>query len=168
MIYGILNAATGEFRYVSAGHPGPVHLSCGAAPVILESPGSPIGLADDAYEERSVRLEAGDRLYLYSDGVPEAMDADGKPFGEARLLEAIGQGRSELLHEGVATLAEAIAGWHGSEKPQDDISILAVEVSVTSGLGKPGIESVGRPLANRASALRKPRSRLWCGPKFSC
>ena len=56
MVYGILNAATGEFRYVSAGHPGPVHLPAGADPVILESRGFPIGLADDAYEERSVRL----------------------------------------------------------------------------------------------------------------
>ena len=64
MIYGVLDARTGEFRYVSAGHPGPVHLPAGAGPVILESPGSPIGLAEDAYEERSVRLAAGDRLYL--------------------------------------------------------------------------------------------------------
>ena len=95
MVYGILNAATGEFRYVSAGHPGPVHLPCDADPVILESQGFPIGLADDAYEERSVRLGAGDRLYLYSDGVPEAMDPAGEAFGDARLLEAIGQGRSE-------------------------------------------------------------------------
>ena len=37
MIYGILNPMTGEFRYVSAGHPGPVHLSAGAGPVMLES-----------------------------------------------------------------------------------------------------------------------------------
>ena len=104
MVYGILDAATGEFRYVSAGHPGPVHLPAGADPVILESQGSPIGLADDAYEERSVRLGAGDRLYLYSDGVPEAMDPAGKQFGDARLLEAIGRGRSEPLQESVATL----------------------------------------------------------------
>ena len=41
MVYGILNAATGEFRYVSAGHPGPVHLPSGADPVILESHGVP-------------------------------------------------------------------------------------------------------------------------------
>jgi phosphoserine phosphatase RsbU/P len=64
MVYGILDVPTGEFRYVSAGHPGPVHLPSGADPVILESSGSPIGLADDAYEERSVRLGAGDRLCL--------------------------------------------------------------------------------------------------------
>src|SRR6202040_1271081 len=104
-----------------------VHLPSGGVPVILESQGFPIGLADVAYEERSVRLGAGDRLYLYSDGVPEAMDPAGKRFGDARLLEAIAQGRSEPLEEGVATLLREIARWHGSESPQDDISILAVE-----------------------------------------
>src|SRR4051794_19060291 len=129
MVYGILDVATGEFRYVSAGHPGPVHLPSGAEPVILESPGSPIGLADDGYEERSVRLEAGDRLYLYSDGVPEAMDPAGRQFGDAGLLEAIGRGRSEPLQEGIAALLAAIVRWLGSERPRDDISILAVEVS---------------------------------------
>ena len=112
MVYGILDAATGEFRYVSAGHPGPVHLPSGADPVILESQGSPIGLADDPYEERWVRLGAGDRLYLYSDGVPEAMDPAGKQFGDARLLEAIGQGRSESLQESVA---DAPRGDHAVE-----------------------------------------------------
>jgi sigma-B regulation protein RsbU (phosphoserine phosphatase) len=129
MVYGILNAATGEFRYVSAGHPGPVHLPSGSDPVILESPGSPIGLADDAYVERSVRLGPGDRLFLYSDGVPEAMDPAGKPFGDAQLLEAIGRGRSGPLEEGVSTLLGAVARWHGSASPHDDISVLAVEIS---------------------------------------
>jgi phosphoserine phosphatase RsbU/P len=147
MVYGVLNVASGEFRYVSAGHPGPVHLACDALPVILESPGSPIGLADDAYEERSVRLAAGDRLYLYSDGVPEAMDADGKVFGDALLLATIGEGRSELLDYGVATLAESIAKWRGPEKPQDDISTLAVEFSVAAEVVHLGAQSlVGPPM----------------------
>ena len=137
MVYGILNAATGEFRYVSAGHPGPVHLPVGADPVILESQGFPIGLASDTFEERSVRLGPGDRLYLYSDGIPEAMDPAGVHFGDVRLLEAIGQGRSETLQESVATLLGAITRWHGSESPQDDISILAVELSVASSPGSP-------------------------------
>jgi sigma-B regulation protein RsbU (phosphoserine phosphatase) len=129
MVYGILEVATGEFRYVSAGHPGPVHLPSGADPVILDSSGSPIGLADDAYEERSVRLGAGDRLYLYSDGVPEAMDPAGKQFGDARLLEAVGRGRSAPLREGVATLLGEVSRWHGAGNPQDDISILGGEIS---------------------------------------
>src|SRR6185369_18021142 len=64
MVYGILNATTREFRYVSAGHPSPVHMPSGADPVILKSAGLPIGLSDVAYEERLVRLGVGDRLYL--------------------------------------------------------------------------------------------------------
>ncbi len=130
MVYGILNAATGEFRYISAGHPGPVHVPCGADPVILASQGFPIGLADEVCEERLVRLGAGDRLYLYSDGVSEAMDASGQPFGNARLLELIGQGRSQPLQASVAALMGEITRWQGSERPQDDISLLVIEVSV--------------------------------------
>jgi phosphoserine phosphatase RsbU/P len=129
MVYGILNAATGEFRYVSAGHPGPVHLPSRADPMILAGRGSPIGLADDAYEERSVHLNAGDRLYLYSDGATEAMDPAGKHFGDARLLETIGRGRSEPLQDSVAALLTEIARWHGPDSLEDDISILAAEFS---------------------------------------
>ena len=140
LVYGILNVATGEFRYVSAGHPGPVHLPAGAEPVMLASEGFPIGLASDVDEERSVHLRSGDRLFLYSDGVPEAMDSAGEQYGEARLLKVIGHGRSTPLQESVATLVNEIARWHGSEKPQDDISILALEVSVTSGLGETGFK----------------------------
>jgi phosphoserine phosphatase RsbU/P len=128
MIYGIFNAWTGEFRYVSAGHPGPVHVPCGAAPVLLESQGFAIGLAEEAYEERSVRLKAGDRLYLYSDGVPESMDPGGEQFGNVRLLEAIGRGSSEPIKESVAGVMSTIARWRETAKPQDDLSILAVKV----------------------------------------
>ena len=129
MVYGVLDAATGEYRYVSAGHPGPVHLPRRSEPVILDGRGSPIGLAEDAYEERTVRLGAGDRLYLYSDGVTEAMGAAGRQFGDARLLESIARARSEPLQDGVDTLMGRITLWQGAEKTQDDISILAVELS---------------------------------------
>jgi len=145
LVYGILNAETGGFRYVSAGHPGPVHLPSGSDPVILASQGFPIGLADDAYEERSALLRAGDRLYLYSDGVTEATDPAGEQFGEARLLKAIRRGRSEPLREAVATLVEEVVRWQGSQTPQDDISILAVEVAPAPGSGEPGVESSRLP-----------------------
>ncbi len=129
LVYGVLDAGTGEFRYVSAGHPGPVHLPRGREPVILASQGSPIGLADAPYEERSVHLGAGDRLYLYSDGVPEAMDPAGKPFGDARVLDLISQARTEPFRTTVPRLQDEIARWHGAAKPHDDLSILAVERS---------------------------------------
>ena len=154
MVYGILNVATGEFRYVSAGHPGPVHLPSGADPVILESRGTPIGLAEDAYEERSVRLEAGDRLYLYSDGVPEAMDPVDKPFGDARLLEAIGRGRSEPL-QGALLLS-----WGRSRGGGDPRDLMTISPSLWSRsrrieLRRPAPAS-GRLTCVAASAARFP------------
>ena len=72
---------------------------------------------------------AGDRLYLYSDGLPDAMNPLSERFGDARLLDAIDRGRAEPLQQGVALLLGEIARWHGSESPQDDISILAAEIS---------------------------------------
>ena len=140
LIYGILHTETGEFRYVSAGHPGPVYLPASAGPVILKSDGSPIGLAEDEYEERSVRLAAGDRLYLYSDGVPEAMNPAGEQFGSARLLEAISRSRSEPLRNSVAALLSEVEQWQGTASSQDDISILAVEVSADADEGDPVIK----------------------------
>lgn len=129
LVYGILDTGTGEFRYTSAGHPGPVHLPLGAAPIVLESCGFPIGLGNDAYEERSVHLKDGDRLYLYSDGVPEATNVAGDQFGGERLLAAIGQGRSGPIQKGTDALLEEITRWQGGANFLDDISILAVAVA---------------------------------------
>lgn len=128
LLYGVLDVATGEFRHVSAGHAGPLHLPAVGPPSLLESPGFPIGLAEEAYAERSVRLAAGDRLYLYSDGIPDAMDPSGERFGDARLLEVISRVRAEPLGAGIAALLDEATRWQGGERPQDDVSILAVEV----------------------------------------
>ncbi len=132
LMYGVVNASTGDFRYVSAGHPGPLHLPAAGRAVILETPGFPIGLADEPYAERCIHLAAGDRLYLYSDGLPDAMSSDGKRFGDARLLDAIEHRRAEPLQESVASLLAEIARWQGAETPQDDISVLAVEASASA------------------------------------
>ncbi len=131
LIYGVLESSTGNFRYVSAGHAGPLHLPINGPPTILNSPGFPIGLADEAYSEQCVRLAVGDRMYLYSDGLPDAANPSGERFGDARLLEAIGMARGLPLEEGIATLLVEIEQWHSGRRPQDDISILAVDVAAS-------------------------------------
>jgi sigma-B regulation protein RsbU (phosphoserine phosphatase) len=128
LVYGVLTAATGEFRYASAGHPGPIHLPAGAAPVVLDGQGRPIGLGDGGYEEQVVRVGVGDRLFLYSDGLTEAMGPTGELFGDARLLAAVGRGRGEPLRGGVTAVVDEVGRWRGAASAQDDISILAVEV----------------------------------------
>jgi phosphoserine phosphatase RsbU/P len=128
LVYGVLDARSGEFRYTLAGHPGPIHLSAAGAKV-LPGRGYPIGLADGPrpYNEWAVQLEAGDRVYLYSDGLPEAVGPSGEPFGVARLLRAVEAGRSEPLCSVVNELMAAVESWSGSTGVRDDVSILAVE-----------------------------------------
>jgi len=131
ILYGVLDTSTGDFRHVSAGHPGPIHVPAGRKPLILETPGFPIGLAEESYGEQHVHLAAGDRLCLYSDGLPDAMNPAGERFGDARLMDAIDRARPKPLREGIANLMAEITRWHGGETPQDDISILVVEFAAT-------------------------------------
>ncbi|GAC1449267.1 MAG: SpoIIE family protein phosphatase [Isosphaeraceae bacterium] len=141
LMYGVLDVATGEFRHVSAGHPGPLLIPAGAPPVILDSPGYPIGLAEEPYEERCVHLAIGDRLYLYSDGLPDAMSPSRERFGDARLLEVLGYTRTALLRQGIDTLMEHISQWHAGKQPLDDISILAVELEETLDFNETAIKN---------------------------
>ena len=130
LMYGILDVPTGEFRYVSAAHPGPIHVPVGQPPALVVAPGYPIGLADEPYAESVLHLAPGDRLYLYSDGLPEAAKPEGERFGDARLLHAIDRVRAKPLQQGITELLGEIEQWQGGESPQDDISMLAVELAL--------------------------------------
>jgi sigma-B regulation protein RsbU (phosphoserine phosphatase) len=157
LMYGILDVSTGNFCHVSAGHPGPLHLPADGPPVILESPSFPIGLADEAYGEGCLHLAAGDRLYLYSDGLPDAMNASGEQFGNARLLAAVNRSRAEPLREGIAVLLEELAQWQSGERSQDDISILAVELVAAASQRERDIKALTDPAAALAVAEAVPQ-----------
>src|SRR5262249_8561965 len=105
LLYGVLDLKTFAFSYVSAGHPGPVHLRRDGTTERLTMPGFPIGLVEEAtYQERTVQLQPSERLYLYSDGVPEALNPAGEAFGAARLTAALTESRGTPLDAGLEEL----------------------------------------------------------------
>ncbi len=128
LLYGILGLDAGEFRFVSAGHPGPVHLSLRSSPVVLEGSGLPLGVGVANYREQVVRLQPGDRLVFHSHGLTEAKNPDGEHFGARRLLGALEQTGHLALGESLEDLLENVARWRGETPPHDDIAILAVEI----------------------------------------
>ena len=128
MIYGVLDARTRDLRYVTAGHPGPVRVRRGVAPLVLESGGLPVGLLPDAsYEERTVRFEPGDRLYFATDGLSDAENADGQEFGVEKLLEACDRNRHLALQESLGAVIARVEEWCVPARPADDIAMLAIE-----------------------------------------
>jgi sigma-B regulation protein RsbU (phosphoserine phosphatase) len=134
IIYGLFDVITGEFQYVSAGHPGLAYVPATGPPRIIDVPGFPIGLAPDPYESRSFRLEPGDRIYLYSDGITEAMSPTDVLFSAERMLGGLDRGRSAPLAESVSGLLADVRSWcRGGLR--DDISLVAVEFAPAVGTG---------------------------------
>jgi sigma-B regulation protein RsbU (phosphoserine phosphatase) len=127
LLYGVLALDTGEFRFVSAGHPGPVHLTEGKPPAKLEVTGFPLGVGGGAYKEQAIALKTGDRLVLYSDGLLGVRNAEGEHFGGRRLLAALEDGRRLPLADALSGLVRAVEGWRGDVPRQDDVSVLLVE-----------------------------------------
>jgi sigma-B regulation protein RsbU (phosphoserine phosphatase) len=88
----------------------------------------PIAFVPDVeYEQKSLQLAPGDRLFLYSDGVPEAMDKDRNPYGDDAMAACIAASRTEPVDTGVKNLLDAVETWCQPNGPLDDVSILAVE-----------------------------------------
>jgi sigma-B regulation protein RsbU (phosphoserine phosphatase) len=129
LLYGILELDTGGFRFITAGHPGPIYQPRQKLAQSLLFPALPIGVGDEHYEEHSLTLAPGDRLYLYSDGLPDALNADEDRFGEDRILAHVEQGRPAPLADSVRQLLGAAESWCGPKPPHDDISLLAVELA---------------------------------------
>ncbi|MBK9373686.1 MAG: SpoIIE family protein phosphatase [Holophagales bacterium] len=137
LVYGAYDDLEGRFRYVVAGHPPPLLLRRGAPPVELPGRGLPIGMIESAsYRDETVSLAPGDRIYLYTDGVTEALDASEVEFGPARLMAEIDRTRELPLREGLELLAHAVRNWSDGG-PGDDVSLLAIErVAQRPGSGR--------------------------------
>jgi sigma-B regulation protein RsbU (phosphoserine phosphatase) len=128
--YGVLDLETRVLTYVSAGHPPMVYVPRGGQPQLLPGNGFAIGMIDDIdYDEQSIELHAGDRVYFYSDGVPEAMSENLDQFTDDRMLEIMSQGAAKPLATSVDDLFEAVRVWCLPKGPKDDVSILACEIN---------------------------------------
>ena len=134
MLYGILDVPSREFRYVAAGHTGPLVVPRNGEPVQHGSTGHPVGLLPDAtFEEGRLELEPGDRLYLYTDGVSEASAPGGEELGAERAAAVLGRGRGVSLEQSIRGLLDEVRGWGNGASFRDDVSVLGIEVSLCVG-----------------------------------
>jgi len=127
LFYAELDTATGSFVYVNAGHNPPYRLGQGGGAEPLTATAMALGIVPAAlFESRETRLDPGDRVFLFTDGVTEAFDLHDAEYGEARLeayLEAArGAGDQELI-DGVRA---DVMSFCGSCPPRDDMTLMVV------------------------------------------
>jgi len=126
-VYGVFDGSQGRFDYVLAGHPAPILLPRTGPPAPLHGRGLPIGMIENAtYDDETVILQPGDRLYFYTDGVVEALDASEQEFGSLRLMAEVDRLRDRPLREGLDHVANLVQDWSGDHL-RDDVSLLAIE-----------------------------------------
>jgi len=127
--YGVLEPESGRLRYVNAGHNPPFVLSAQKGKPVdrLYRTGMALGILNEAsWQQKIVKLNRGDVLLLYTDGITEAQNRRGEQFGEKRLQQVIrpaaGRPAKEILD---AVLAE-VRDFTGGAPAQDDITLVAL------------------------------------------
>jgi serine phosphatase RsbU (regulator of sigma subunit) len=127
--YGVLHRPSRRLTYVSAGHEQPLLIRPGAGIQKLEGKGRFLGMIEMLeLDEFSVDMEPGDRLVIFSDGVPDATNGSGEQFGYDRLTSFLYRYERSPVEELVESLAADIAEWRGEAAAFDDLTLLALEV----------------------------------------
>lgn len=128
VLCGTVDIASGDMAVASAGHDSPVlrRADRSVAPLELTS-GPPLGFeVADSYPQWQGRLQPGDALLAYTDGITEAFDVRNEAFGEDRLLQAAAaDGDAPVLCERVLA---AVAGFAMEAPQSDDITVLAISM----------------------------------------
>jgi sigma-B regulation protein RsbU (phosphoserine phosphatase) len=129
--YAVYEPATRTISHASAGHPPPRLKRCsdGSLALLDGHHGLPLGIMpEEDYPEGRVKLVPGDQIVFYTDGVTEAEDAAGEPFGLTRLDEVLANcavGAGDLLKEVLRELETFTAG----RAPTDDRTVLVAKIS---------------------------------------
>jgi serine phosphatase RsbU (regulator of sigma subunit) len=132
--YGVLNRSKGTLQYIVAGHERPLLIRPGEGVFRLEGSGRFLGMIDMLeLDEFSFELRPGDRLLLFSDGVPDATDESGAQYGYDRLIGVLEANQNLAAQELVDTLAADVSRWSGNTPAFDDLTLLVLESTTKNG-----------------------------------
>lgn len=119
---------SGECEYVNGGHNEGIVLRRGGAVEMLTATGLPVGLLPGrGYESARFRMEPGDLLLLYTDGVPEACTATREEFGMERAINCLRQAQQREPEQILDHLFEQIDGFAAGAPQHDDITALVLK-----------------------------------------
>jgi len=123
---GIIDLNNGEMRCANAGHEYPMIMRAGGEYALFKDKhGLALGAMEDMrFTEYEMKLDPGDRLFVYTDGVPEAINVDEQQYGTDRLTEKLNALRSASMTETLPAVRADVADFAGSAEQFDDITML--------------------------------------------
>ena len=127
-VYCVIDTEKSELRYAGAGHPQPVLLSSSKEARRLETEGLPVGFDESAvYDTKTISLQQGDRLCIFSDGVIETKNVAGEMYGAERLTKQLSHSGTKPVRSVVNDLIDNVESWAGVLGQQDDVSYIVLE-----------------------------------------
>jgi phosphoserine phosphatase RsbU/P len=127
VFYGVLDKM-GSFEYVNAGHVPPLIRRASGAIERLDLASFPVGMFPEAeYESAAVKLEKGDYLVIYTDGVSEAVNVQTEMFEEERLRQMLENFKGQTVEELAETIREGVKTFTEGAAQSDDITVLVVQ-----------------------------------------
>ena len=127
LFLGALDLPTGRLRYCCAGHDRPVIMVNGQLSVINCNPNLPVGLMDDfKYEMEETTLEAHSTLFLYTDGLTEAMNRERQQFGLERVRSVLERAGGDSSEELVERMKQEVVMFCRGAEQSDDLTLLAI------------------------------------------
>jgi sigma-B regulation protein RsbU (phosphoserine phosphatase) len=136
--YGVLNTRTGEIHYSNGGHNLPYILRTDGRVEAMEPFGGLIlgAFKHSAYETGEIALQPGDCIFLYTDGITEAMNPDGEQFSNERLVESLQRVNGSPVENIVGKVIDNVKEFTAGATQSDDMTILAVKYA-GKGNGSP-------------------------------
>ncbi len=130
LFYGELDTCTGRFDFANAGHNYPVLVRANGSIELLEVGGPIIGAFGFVqYTSSSVQLHAEDLLFFFTDGLSEAMNAQGQEYGEERIRRFVAGCRGEAPETIMQRILDDVRAHDPSSPPQDDTTIIAMKMA---------------------------------------
>ncbi len=127
--FGVLDIKTGEITAANAGHEFPALMQAGGSFELIKNKHSFVigGMEGIKYKEFSLMLTPGSKLFLYTDGVPEATNAENELFGTDRMLEALNTDTSADPEAVLGNLRKAVDAFVKEAEQFDDLTMLCLE-----------------------------------------
>jgi len=130
VVYGVLEPSSGRYTYAIAGHNPPVWIHADGTAETVPGRGIALGVLDHAgYMEQEIRLQPGDALLLYTDGLTEAFNEQQEEFGLPRVLEVARANHAETARGLLQALTQAVDAHVGGAEVFDDMTFVVIKRS---------------------------------------